>query len=114
MARRKRAESRFEGGAPVELTDAQHPVWSTVESTQAWLHRLGMKPDRRLAWGPANRCDMAGLLWALSAGVTRDVSWSTQAQPDLGRLRSLGVRGGFGGGEATAERFAYAGVALHR
>ena len=110
---RRSSSTTFQGPPPLELLDAGDPVWSTVAKTTRWLDRHGLTSDRRMNWGPLNRCHMAGTAWALEAGIVREVSWSSSPVVDLVRMREIGLRAGWGGAGLSAERMKAGGVIEH-
>ncbi|MDB5336959.1 MAG: hypothetical protein JWN70_2578 [Planctomycetaceae bacterium] len=97
MPRRRVAADRVEeGGAPRELRDPDHIVWSTPDRTTRWLeeHRLvrRLRGSENLKGMTAlERHNYAAGLWAVAGGNFIRYGTSSVETPDKGFLRASGV-----------------------
>ena len=61
---------------PLELLDAEHPVWHSAARYRRWMgrRRWSMPPRDRMGWeaSPANRRRAAAAGWARENGIERD------------------------------------------
>lgn len=88
---RLRRVSPAQGGAPAELLDRQHPVWSSVGAVEAWAASQGLSFAVPTA-GPASRFMAAATAWAHANGITREMGEDRQhVRPDADGLRARGI-----------------------
>ena len=99
------------GRAPDELRNPDHAVWRSARATVEWMDRAGM--DRRGRTfaddAPLTRHHVVARLWALEAGLTRDLA-NGSAWPDWSAMRAAGIPAD--SGARILERMTTAGVTV--